>query len=441
MPSTIGTRITKLNSLVINFDGLDIFQNRNLIDKNILPVHNWKSGSVAPTFFSNNGSVSENNRDYYTDPWGNENLIWNSISAGNNNDDGGWNTANFNINSNQKYRFTTWVNRVVQGNSGRFYLGVNGYGSENGVFGLNDTSSNTNPYFWVSNTPPDAQLPTNTWSLVVGIVHPWTYSGSADSTNGIYRTNGSKFSTITSYRWRQFNTQSRHRSYLYYSSDVTSAQRWIYPRVDLMDGTEPSIDDLINNRNKKIIDVINPSNEFTMLNGAYYNQNTRGIIMDGDDDLVTYYSPPLINNMNCTIHLFLKTETLVSTEKIILGYPNGTNQRLYIGQYGTKWDFGVGNKSWNSGEVNTGDVTSQRTLITLTLDNGVATMYVNGVQTLTKVYSPYSLASNTFQLGSNFTKLYNFKGTIYSLQIFNEVFTRENIVNYYLRRKNRVIWQ
>jgi hypothetical protein len=57
--------------------------------------------------------------------------------------------------------------------------------------------------------------------------------------------NGNKVSGGTDYKWGSDNNQEM-RDYLYYSTDTSERQYFVYPRIDVVDGSEPSISDLVN---------------------------------------------------------------------------------------------------------------------------------------------------------------------------------------------------
>lgn len=223
---------------------------------NMLNINEWTVSSGSIGNFSQNGSTIENYRGYNTDPWGNNNLIWESMPSGDAQADGGWNTSFTNINNTLTYRFSSWINRVVQGN-GSLYLGTNGYNSSNAetnIYRRSDGVGQTNPYFY-STTPTVS----NTWCLYVGHVFPYTAgAGALHPDTGRYLVNGTKITTgFTDFYWNENHAKSRHRSYLYYSSNLTTVQRWIYPRMEPCDGTEPTITQLL--RNGEYFSAVNTS--------------------------------------------------------------------------------------------------------------------------------------------------------------------------------------
>lgn len=239
----------------------EIYQTKASIDKNgniycnsieenkyinpIVDYTSWVVGtSGVQTGFDLNGATSENYIIESSDPFNNIIPIWEARTDGVYGPSGGWITSSFNIDNTKLYRFSVWVRRTVIGD-GSFYLGVYGYGSTNGVYTLANVN-NTNPYFYYgSNLFTNRQ---DQWLLVVGYVYPYTYTGTTSpADSGVYNVDGTKIvASTTSFKWRPETTTAKHRSYLFYSTNIDTRQQWCYPRVDICDGTEPTILDLLN---------------------------------------------------------------------------------------------------------------------------------------------------------------------------------------------------
>ncbi|NTW61308.1 prepilin-type N-terminal cleavage/methylation domain-containing protein [Candidatus Saccharibacteria bacterium] len=206
----------------------------------LIKWNTWIVGSGGATNYSVNGDG--NSRVLDTNPWGVSDVVWNVSNQDLASDaDGGWNGANFNIDNTKKYRFSTFIRRKAIGN-GSFYLGTHGY--PDAVLNRSDGAASTNPYFssraWWGNV--------NDWYLVIGHIWPaGSGTGAATSDSGIYTMGGIKLFSNSDFVWQSTTTSSHHRSYLYYSTDVTTNQQWYQPRVDIIDGNEPSISELLNN--------------------------------------------------------------------------------------------------------------------------------------------------------------------------------------------------
>ncbi|MFZ2125871.1 MAG: prepilin-type N-terminal cleavage/methylation domain-containing protein [Candidatus Saccharimonadales bacterium] len=199
----------------------------------------WTVGVGSVAGYTVNGDG--NSRVMDTNTRGVSDVVWDVSNQDAANDaDGGWNGSNFSIDNTKMYRFSTFVRRKTIGN-GSFYLGTHGY--PDAVLYRSNGNVNTNPYFtsraWWGNA--------NQWYLAVGFVWPaGSGTGSAMPESGIYSMDGSKVVSNIDFVWQSTTTSAHHRSYLYYSTDITTNQQWYQPRVDIVDGTEPSISELLN---------------------------------------------------------------------------------------------------------------------------------------------------------------------------------------------------
>lgn len=226
----------------------------------ILDYTTWSLGSGSATGFYQNGLTVENERIYATDPWGNDDaIVWECRPSGSGTPDGGWNSDTFDVDNTKMYRFSHWVQRNesnLGSGHGSTYLGCHGYGSTDGVYNRSSGANNTNPYFLNGYQYPDPGF----WELNVGHVWPaGSGTGSDHPETGRYTVkdgyvNGNGFQDFV---WRSETTTANQRSYLYYSTDdVSIRQQFLYPRVDVIDGTEPSIEDLLGGFDAAHIDYI-----------------------------------------------------------------------------------------------------------------------------------------------------------------------------------------
>lgn len=242
--SQIRSEITKDNVLATSIAksdlGLGNVENKSVVEiKNDLQYsggvqlieNDWALGSGATGFFNLNGNSSENYRVLGTNPHGEKSILWECRPDSSSGPDGGWVTDYFKIDRSKLYRFSVFVK--TNSSSGTTYLGCKG-GS---VCGLNSSTKNTNPYFWSGDLPSN-----NKWYLIVGYVFPAGQTG-LSTQGGIYDCEtGKKVANISrSFNWANDAVQSYHRCYHYYDT-TTSTRQWMYhPRVDLVNGNEPSI--------------------------------------------------------------------------------------------------------------------------------------------------------------------------------------------------------
>lgn len=133
-----------------------------------------------------------------------------------------------------------------------------------------------------------------------------------------------------------------------------------------------------------------------------------------------------LNVENISISMWVKPNT-TSGSPIFFASNNGNNQRLYLSIFGGKWDIGIRENVWNTSLSNT-IATTNWTHILLNMSGGIATLYVNGEYSMSKNYSPYSLASD-FRLGRHRTESssFQFNGSIDDVRIYNRALSEEEI--------------
>ncbi|WP_299897696.1 DUF6443 domain-containing protein [uncultured Aquimarina sp.] len=211
-------------------------QNTNILDW----TDDWTVGTGTTPLFNINGQSSDNQRIFDTNPFGEESLVWRCGNDSNNDADGGWNTDYIPVDKNVAYSYTVWVKRTGS-QDGRTY-----HGTQN-VNNLSGTANN-NPYFWSGDMPN-----LNQWYLLVGVVHPHTYSGGNSGISGVYDINGTKVKSGNDFKWRNNTTTSRFRSYLYYATDTNVRQYFWNPVLTKIDGNGVPVTELIQRTKPKDI--------------------------------------------------------------------------------------------------------------------------------------------------------------------------------------------
>ena len=211
------------------------------ITPNNTMTYDWVVGNSGTNFYNINGAPAENLIENGTTPFGATDLLWKCGNDAASDADGGWNTDYFKIDTSKTYRYTVWVKRTGSA-SGYAYHGTQNVNNLDGT-------NNANPYFW-SGTLPQA----DTWYLMVGVVHPHTYSSTTDSGEaGIYDSSGNKVLDGTEFKWQSTNDVTRFRNYLYYSTDVNVRQYFYKPLLQVKDGSEWQLEDLLSNSQAKDI--------------------------------------------------------------------------------------------------------------------------------------------------------------------------------------------
>jgi hypothetical protein len=380
-------------------------------DNNLLDPSTWYVGANSTSgvtgFSFNETDSGENTLISDTDPFGNTAVIWKAQSP-DGNADGGWKTSVVSVDHTKTYRFSVWVNRKVTGSDGRFYLGTRGYNSSNGNVGVLyrvTGTNNTNPYFVVSGNGADsaATVPEDEWVLVVGHVWP---SGSGTGSNkddtGVWKTDGTKLTgtdTFYDFVWNTTVAKTVHRTYLFYSeNDASVIQHWVYPRIDLVDGTEPSIDDLINNRVNSlyVYDMSGQNNHGTLLNGVSHTSGVDGYFdFDGtNDDVIDTGTSFLKTNDNVTLEAFFNHDSNSGSYFFLYegesdGFGGAIEFHLYANSgYLSSWfttssgDFALGGSGVSASAITAGEWNHAAvTYSNLSTASGASSkLYLNGVE-------------------------------------------------------------
>lgn len=425
-------------------------------DKSLINVSDWTIGSGSTTNYSRNGQIYENERKIDTDPFGNQAIVWECIADNLNDGDGGWNTTPYTpIDKTKMYRFSVWVNRVAQGINGRFYHGCRGYDISNvntGVYQRNNGTLNTNPYFWVSNNPPNSQLPTGEWRLIVGHIWPENSgTGSNHVDSGIYSLTGGvakEFDVTTDMVWMSANTQAIHRSYLFYNTGADAIQQMVYPRIDLCDGTEPTIEELLVNGPNRANSLISIQDKAYVLNTATYDSESNGCINTNAASITDK------GYIACDVFSFSDTQAY-SMEFVVKLNPGATNTYHSLVGRGltTPWisiqgsassfrfSFRELDSTYHYGTYKTNYNMSNNWLhVTLTADSSrTLKVYYNGqyFETLSTPTSSQVIINRIaggYQSGDN---QYNFEGKMALAKFYNRTLFDSEILQNYNAIKSR----
>lgn len=245
------------NELNSNKTKLELSQSleTNLV-ANYLP---WSLGTgddltygTFPYSWLDNGDSNENIRLFRTDPFNKTNVVWIAKDQDtNNNPEGGFHTPIVPIDAseNKAYRFSVWMKQP--NDNGRKYFGVYGldsggdYTSDSLRFSSDTSGGNYNKYFW------SGDLPTNDeWYLIVGFVRAEDGTTQKQLSNefaGIYNTSGEKVKTSnTEVKYLSDIVGLRLRAYHFYNTVNQGDEVELWgPRIEAVDGNEPTIKELI----------------------------------------------------------------------------------------------------------------------------------------------------------------------------------------------------
>ncbi len=225
-------------------------------DQNLLDYSDWSSDLSGSTkeFTAVTGFNAQLNqyRQLDTDPFGNTNYIWiaSGVTATGATYGGGYLSSGVTIDSTKIYRISQWCYRFNSGDtSNGYYFGYNTYNIDGTITGTtrSDGAYSTN-YYTYQNISAN-MVGVNGWFLTTGYLMPYTWTGNTTAYQGkIYYNNGLT-QTSNAYNYK-FNVNAKYlasRSYSPYNAPSYSGTKYSYPRIDLVDGTEPSINTLLNN--------------------------------------------------------------------------------------------------------------------------------------------------------------------------------------------------
>lgn len=184
----------------------------------------WEIGEGSTSHFQAYGDTNESRRVQGTTPSDDTGILWECVNnAGSGKSDGGFYSSYFPVDKSSSYIFTLWVKKEVNRTDGGIYLGTLNVSSLSGT-------PNGNPYFI-----PNRDLPElNEWYLLVGVVHPYNYTGGDSGVSGIYDREGNRIYDGTEWKWRSTTTQTKMRALQYNAVDTSTRQYFWNPIVQKM---------------------------------------------------------------------------------------------------------------------------------------------------------------------------------------------------------------
>jgi hypothetical protein len=278
------------NGLVLALDASD---RNSCLPNSLINMNNWTVGTGGVTNYNQNGNPStENERFAAANPWGHTGIIWGSFPSGNGNDDGGWNTDWFNIDNTKLYRFSVWVKRTSSTSGGTFYLGM--YANGDGSRRMDNSAVEGNAYWSCIGT---GGLTQDVWYLYVGHVYPFStsYTGRHPDTGYYFANNPTKQGDVNGcnigtgdLKWSSNSTQGIHRTYHYYCGDSTTRLQFYDPRVDLIDGKQPSIAELVSRSPIQWKDLSGNNYNFTLSHPSVFTTHSNVRCMNFENGIAKY---------------------------------------------------------------------------------------------------------------------------------------------------------
>ena len=417
---------------------------------NILPdPGNWATGTGGQSGYGSNGSSSEQNRVLVSDdPWGRNSVTWRTTPDSTSGADGGWNSSYYSIDPDYTYRYSMWVRRYTTGTGGTFYHGMNPNPIRN-----DNNASQGNPYFSYVGI---SGLTYNQWYFVCAHVFPHTYTAGLRHPDSGWYENGVKISDKSygncgtkDVRWSSSTTSARHRAYHYYTTNVSSGIEFAYPRIDKIDGNEPSIKELIEQGESGWKDLKSKTT-FDLENKLQYSSDRvkSSFNFDGTDDHINLNTeePFTLSNKQATWEAVVKFDSSSSNGAIITRWENGVGQTWWFGRYNSSrvhlalFLGGGYNALYSTTSVTS---TTKYYHLVATLNGTEVKFYIDGVLDNTSSVSTAAWAptpSNTHKTtvgAQNGVTASLFNGEINVVKLYDKVLSAQEVKQNFKAYKNR----
>jgi len=240
---------------------------------------------VTELAFASPGGSNEELKEVGKDPWGKRAVLDRSINNDTTSNYDGGDTSNvYSITSSVKYRYTYFFRVDKKGSGGTLYFGLYGYNSSSTNIAIGGT---TNPYFsYVGHN--HSYFQEGRWYMLVTYVHPAGTSNPSDSTAGFYDmvtkakiSNPSSGNVTHNPVWDSTHTKAQFRYYLYYSTDPTVEMSWYQARIEPVNGSEPSITNMLNQCPDRLVNLAGDGYAFHARNSQSYESTYKSITFNG----------------------------------------------------------------------------------------------------------------------------------------------------------------
>ena len=438
------------SSLVFCVDAAMVPSTTTFTANQLIPwTPNWNVGTGGATGYSANGTSAENSRLIANNCFGRRSVIWqawnNDASSG---ADGGWNTSYFSIDHTKLYRYTTKQITLTAGTNGTSYNGM--HGSPNGVTRWdNGTTNQTNPY-WACPSHTQSSF-SKQWALGIWYAFPsGTSTGGGGSPytsdygyypvkTGTRTTSGVGCNTGGNVIWQSTNTTANQREYLYYSTDPSVKMRWDTPRVDEINGSEPTIAQLLASEQDFWYDLTGNATNMTSFNNPVIDRTVGSFEFNGSNTFFQGRNNTAMDNQTLTIQAWVNTDA--TTQNGFIFEKGAVNTQYALFQEGDHMVFRTCNTSAVTSSLTfpTASYMSAGTwhMVTATYDGSNKRLYVDTTQRASGAYTE-TLAANTWGCGiGRHSSGYYFNGKIASVKVYGKALSTTEIKNNFNSQRNR----
>jgi hypothetical protein len=287
-----------------------------------------RSSTSYPVGYTRVGTVTANEVSYKTGPSGRQETVWHGKNHSTNRTSSGFNnnigfiTPTVSIDRTKLYRYSVWVNRAVMF-SREVYFGNN-----TTVLKRSDGSVDTNPYFTRNDPSSSAYVgKQNQWILVVGHIYPeGSGTGSNHPNSGFYLPNsGTTYAGLDASFgdkiWSSTSTSGSLRVFLYGADTLGEDVRFARPRIEVVDGSEISIEDLTSGNINTVYDLSTTGAVSEVLNEVGYSSDGGGCVVfkGGPGVISTSTSLSFGSNRNITWEAWVKPSSTNPTNEMFMG--------------------------------------------------------------------------------------------------------------------------
>ena len=429
---------------------LDSYARGSYLPNSLINMNNWTVGTGGVNGYNpNQTNANENQRFSGTNPWNETGIIWGSFPSGDGEADGGWVTyADYSIDKSKMYRFSVWVRRTSSTTGGTAYLGCTSWDAGQYIKRTTDSVDESNPYWYYANISNFTQ---NIWYLIVGHLYPFdtNYTGRHPD-SGLYNvgsaikvadiggnTNGGDF------KFASTSTYLFQRVFHYYCGDTTSRLEWYDPRIDLVNGKQPSIAELVNRSPLKWKDLT--ANQLNASGNVSYISSTG---VTGGASWTTAVTD-ILNTDTHSIFFMLKlnssvtypTGTTGSWEKIFSYNAGGSDRTPSVWRYPSErrlhWRYDPANTGADFGKNSSNEEFDLNTwyYVGVTKNNATALTYVNGVNVSSSVVAyPKTAGSSAIIINESYSNSLN---NVNCVQVYNRVLTASEVAQNFQAIKTR----
>ena len=421
------------------FTGTDVMQGLTLWDTGTGGIGNWTA----------NGSTAENSRVIRNDPWGNRAILWRAF----NNDaasgaDGGWNSSTFSITNSSLYRWVRYFKVDTTGSNGTVYAGNSGTGGT--MLQWNNLAAQGNPYDYC---PGRNYFTQGVWYVAITYMFPTgTAAGGGGSpyttdygfyplNTGVRSTSGMGCNTGSNTVFNTGTTGTNDRQYLYYSTDPAVDIYWNRPHCYLVNGSEPSISQIIAGEQNVWMDATGSPTNMYAFNNPVLTRDTNGGYFDfnGSNTYFQGRNNTAMDNQTLTIQAWVNTDA--TTQNGFIFEKGAVNTQYALFQEGANMVFRTCNTSAVTSSLTfpTASYMSTGTwhMVTATYDGSNKRLYVDATQRASGAYTE-TLAANTWGCGiGRHSSGYYFNGKIASVRVYGTALSATEIKNNFDSQRNR----